>query len=199
MSNSTVAIAVVQYHECDPRCSSGKTDQYCYEEDQNDLGGATKHGISLNFCLNELAKLQVSLSFPKPATKDDIKNLTRVQAAEIYLVCWWQVNHYERITSQMIASKTIDMAVNMGAGWAHTLVQKAANDCGANLLTDGALGPLSIAAINAIPDTQLVKAIAERQKERYEYIISKDPSQEEWRHDWMVRASWPGDVVGKLA
>src|SRR5690606_30113686 len=55
----------------------------------------------------------------------DIRNLTREQAIAIYRRDWWDRYGYGRIKDADVAAKLMDMAVNMGPGTAHRLLQQA--------------------------------------------------------------------------
>lgn len=100
MSTFAVAIITVIFHE------KG------YVNDPNDPGGETNFGISKR-------------SYPHL----DIKNLTQLQAEEIYKRDWWDNYEYGRINDQAIATKVFDNSVPMGAKSAANCLQRAIRSC----------------------------------------------------------------------
>ena len=107
-----------------------------YVNHPEDPGGETKYGISKR-------------SYPDL----NIKALTKEDAIDIYRRDWWDKYGYGMLPDD-IAIKVFDLAVNMGAGQAHQLLQIALNDCGTHLVIDGKLGAKTVAAVNtASPDS----------------------------------------------
>jgi lysozyme family protein len=47
-----------------------------------------------------------------------------------------------------LATKVFDLAVNIVSNWAHRLVQRALRATGQDILEEGILGPMTLAAIN---------------------------------------------------
>ena len=102
-----------------------------YTNDPDDRGGETNYGISKR-------------SYPDL----DIKSLTRVQAIEIYRRDWWDKYGYDRLSYESLGDKVFSLAVNMGATWAHTLLQAALKDLGVDLEVDGRFGPETVQKAN---------------------------------------------------
>jgi len=102
--------------------------------DPADPGGLTNFGIS-----------------QKQYPALDIKNLTREDAVQIYQDDYWNKFQYSDITSQRVATKLFDAAVNMGPVRAVRLLQLAAN-----VQADGVLGVQTIAAVNAADESTLM-------------------------------------------
>lgn len=142
-----------------------------YVNDPVDAGGETKYGISKR-------------TYPKV----DIKNLTVEQASEIYFNDWWLKGPYEQIADAALATKVFDTAINTGASRAHRFLQEAANANGAKLVVDGAIGPLSIKAINALSGTALLASFRQIQEQFYLNLIAKKPSQAKFKNGWIKRA-----------
>src|SRR5690606_38914271 len=111
-----------------------------YVYDPADPGGETKYGISKR-------------SYPQL----DIRNLIREQAIEIYRRDWWDRYGYDRIKSLDVATKVLDLAVNMGPAAAHRLLQEALVFLGHQLAVDGILGPKTLAAVNAEAPPRLLQ------------------------------------------
>ena len=142
-----------------------------YVDHPTDPGGETKFGISKR-------------SYPNV----DIKNLTREGAIEIYRRDWWEKNKYEQITSQAVATKVFDAAINMGANQAHKLLQQAANACGAAITVDGALGAASIDAINKISSNWLLDRFRVELVVFYASLVRGDKKRIVFLLGWVTRA-----------
>src|SRR5690606_28086497 len=111
------------------------------------------------------------------------------KAKAIYKKYWWDKYHYEAINSLAIATKILDMAVNMGAKQATELVQKAANWCGHNLKEDGILGAKTLAAINEISlhgrEDEFMDEIIDQQKWFYEHLAEDKPVLNVFLKGWL--------------
>ena len=94
-----------------------------YVHDPNDLGGETNFGIAKRFYPDE-----------------DIKNLTKDKAKDIYKRDYWDKNKVDEMPEQL-KHIYFDMCVNQGRGRAVKILQQAANAKGADLVVDGGLGP----------------------------------------------------------
>lgn len=161
-----------------------------FVDDPDDPGGATRWGISLRFCREEFAARRVALSFQIPLTGCDIRTLTLEQAEEIYRVCWWDLYGYGRLEDQRVAGKLFDASVNMGPMVAHQIAQLAVNSCGADVVVDGHLGPISVLAINVCnPDKWLMAACA-RMRQHYRAIVAVNFRKAKFLNGWLARAAW---------
>jgi len=140
-----------------------------YVNDPNDRGGETKFGISKRRYPNE-----------------DIRNLTEARALELYRRDFWPPV-YGQITYQAIADKVYDLAVNAGPKRAHELLQRAAVNLGKACAVDGAFGPGTLAAVNAIDPAAL---LAQLQVEaiRFYAKLAGQPGQAGFLRGWVNRA-----------
>ena len=186
MSSFDQAVLTIIQHETLPPHTDGS-----FTVTSGDRGGATKWGVSLRFFQEEFPALGVTLSFPVPASADDIKALTRDQACQVYRVCWWDRYGYGRLVDQNVATKVFDMAVNMRRQAAHRIVQEAIAACGVRLLVDGIFGNDTIRAANGVNPKNLLFAMTVKQAAHYQSICTADPTQEKFRNGWMARAAWP--------
>lgn len=84
-----------------------------YINHPTDPGGETKYGISKR-------------SYPNL----DIKNLTEEQAVAIYYKDYWLVNHLEEIHNQDVATKFLNLFVNVGKKSAERVICRALRACG---------------------------------------------------------------------
>lgn len=154
------AIAVVLTHE----------GGYVY--DPNDPGGETKYGISKR-------------SYPRL----DIKNLSRDEAVNIYRKDWWERHRYGEIQNVYVATKVFDLAINLGAVGAHTLLQRALHACGRrDVAIDGILGPQTLGAANQVDPGQCLVALRALAAERYRRLIEANPALARYENGWLKRA-----------
>ena len=141
-----------------------------YVDDPLDAGGETKYGISKR-------------SYPA----QDIKNLTIERAKEIYNQDWWTAYNYDRLP-EAVAIKVFDMAINMGAKRAHTILQKACVIRGQNIKIDGIIGGQTVAAAGRVDQDNLLLSMGVLQGDYYLRLIEAKPSQERFKHGWLARA-----------
>lgn len=98
----------------------------------------------------------------------------------------WDRNLFGQINNQQVASLLYDYYVNSGS-YAIKAVQRLVGTT-----ADGAMGPKTIAAINAANQSQLHDALKKQRGEHYEALIRADSSQEIFRKGWFARlASFP--------
>ena len=142
-----------------------------YVFDPNDRGGETKYGIT-------------KVSYPDL----DIKNLTLQEAEAIYLRDYWNPIRLGLISDQAVAEFMLDTAANSGTGTAGKMLQKAANTLGARLVVDGAVGPLTVTAVNALNAKALLSNMVSWRVKFYENIVAKDASQKKFLKGWLARA-----------
>lgn len=111
-----------------------------YVADSRDPGGETKYGISKR-------------SYPA----EDIPNLTLERARQIYFRDFWNTTSCEYLPG-FVSLELFDAAVNHGPKPAIRLVQRALR-----VMDDGIIGPVTIAAADAIhPAVFVARFAAER-------------------------------------
>ena len=140
--------------------------------DKNDSGGLTKYGIS-------------QASYPNL----DIKNLTLDQAKEVYKRDYWDACRCGEISDKQLAMQIFDMAVNHGTGGAGKLVQKAINNLAGKeaLIVDGAIGKMTIQAVNYLDAKQLNNYIVRYRARFYAQICAKNQTQICFLEGWLNR------------
>lgn len=112
------------------------------------------------------------------------KNLAAINTLQALVEAFYLDNFWKRLSDiddQRIAETIFDLDVNSGS-MGSKLMQRAAG-----VVDDGAIGPKSIEAINALDPVQLLIAFNSRAKDFYDGIIERDPSQEQFRHSWYSR------------
>lgn len=188
MSTFEAAIPVVLMHE------GG------WVNDPNDLGAETNFGISTLIIKRIQARLNLTDTgmeqwlgitpgtIYKPGYMKTANGFTIDRAKAIYHSEFW-LALYEGIQSQTAATKIFDFAVNAGQGHAIPVAQKAANNCGQNVFVDGALGPATVAAINA-SGTAFIQAMANEMSAYYKQIVVNRPQNAKFLPNWLHRAAW---------
>jgi lysozyme family protein len=152
-----------------------------------DRGGSTAFGLSLRF-MKGLPGLAGDVDGDGHVNADDIAALTVEKARHFYKAYFWDHYRLEQIQDQGIATKLFNFFVNMRGKTAALVAQRAANDLGANLVTDGVMGSRSIKAINALEPAALLCCIQWRAWEVYRAIIANDPEQSVFEDGWQARA-----------
>ena len=141
-----------------------------FTDDQDDPGGATAWGITLK----KATEYGIT-------TVDALKAITPQQLMGIYKSFW----RFDKLEDQRVATKLLDMAVNMGL---KTAIEIAQREAGSE--ADGLYGPKTEAAINACPPTGgLLRLLCVGARYHYENVIADRPASEKYRDGWMERAS----------
>jgi len=137
-------------------------------KNQNDPGGLTRFGISKR-------------AYPEL----DIRNLTESQAIALYRRDYWL---FDSLTSQRVANKMLDMAVNFGQETAGKLLQQALVYFSVGpLVVDGIVGPETIKIANAVEESSLVSELTARAAYRHAQIACKDQTQAQFLLGWLRR------------
>ncbi len=144
-----------------------------YVNDPSDPGGETKYGISKR-------------SYPHL----DIANLTREEAIAIYRRDWWERCRIGEIEDVTIASKVLDLFVNVGPIQGATIVQRALHACGRrDVEIDGIMGSQTLAAINSVrPRSALLAAIKAEAAAYYRFLVERRPELRRFEQGWITRA-----------
>jgi len=108
-----------------------------YVDHPNDPGGETNYGIAKR-------------SHPE----EDIKNLTKERAIEIYKDSYWEPSRASSLPSSL-RETYFDMVVNMGKRRAVKILQKACNSKGCGLVVDGLIGRNTIRESKKIDASRL--------------------------------------------
>jgi lysozyme family protein len=125
------------------------------------------------------------------ATLQDLRSLSADGAAEIYRNAYWSPV-FDLIEDQDVATKTFDMAVNMGPRQGVRILQRACTACGFRAVDDGALGPMTLAAVNSCHPADLLLAMCHEQIAFYRTLVEQDAKYAPFLQGWLVRAAWVG-------
>lgn len=123
-----------------------------YVDHPEDPGGATMKGITL---------ATFSAFKGKPMTKDELRAISDADVNTIYKDQYWDALRCDELKSG-VDLLAFDMAVNKGVRRAVRLMQR-----GAGAVEDGALGPKSMAAINAADPADLIAKVSEERRDFY--------------------------------
>lgn len=137
-----------------------------------DRGGPTKYGIT---------QKTLSAYFGRPASIDDVKNLTRDTAHKIYYFDY--AAPFTGIESTRVLDLIIDCAVNHGTSRAKQWLQWAAR-----VKVDSIVGPRTLAAVNESPRAIYVRLLSNRMR-FFGEIVRRDKSQSAFISGWLNRLS----------
>ena len=145
-----------------------------YVCDPDDPGGETNFGICKR-------------SYPEV----DIRGLTRAAAIALYRKDFWDPR-YEKLPP-LLATKILDMTVNLGRAAGIRLVQSAINDVrreigGVMVTVDGQFGPQTLMALTLMNPLLALRAMRARQAQHYAELALARPEQAKFLGGWMRRA-----------
>lgn len=112
-----------------------------FVDDPRDAGGATQWGISLRF-LHDPA-IDGDFDGDGDEDVDDVRQMTQEQAIALYRSVFWDALRLGEIHYQSVATKMLDLAVNVGKVAAVKILQRALG-----CEVDGVLGPRTLTVIN---------------------------------------------------
>lgn len=120
-----------------------------------DRGGATNYGITI-------ATLRAWRR--TPVSVEDVQNLTVEEAETIYKTEYFTSTGFDQVPDPQLLELLFDFGVNSGVPAASKALQRAIG-----VKDDGAIGPISLAALKAVNNTA---ALFYRMKcERYELLL----------------------------
>jgi len=150
-----------------------------YSNDTYDSGGPTNWGITQH---------DLSVSLGRPASVQDVKNMSQATAKGIYLARYWLPLALDKVEDTGIATCMFDIGVVRGIGVPPHYAQKICNDRGAGLVPDGHIGPLTLAAINACPQAVFIRDFSTMTAQGFRNIAANNPTQEKFLRGWLNRA-----------
>lgn len=162
-----------------------------YVDHKNDLGGATKYGISLRF-LKQLPELAGDVNGDGHIGADDIQQLSQGDAAAFYHEYFWYHYRLDEVLDESLAIKLMNLFVNMRGKTAALIVQRALNDllqpAQKGVVEDGVLGSKSFAAMHALDASELLVCIKYQAWKVYQAIVEQTPHQAAFINGWRRRA-----------
>ena len=168
MANFEEALTFVLRNE-DPHLSGIVTE---------DSGGRTRFGIAERF---------------HPELGDGFYNASPEMALEIareiYRSQYWRAIRGDEIDDQHVATKLLDMAVNMGVRQAVVLCQRAVNGILATgLLEDGAFGQQTLQDVNQCKPELLLEQLRDVCSAFYQHLAAVRPEAQVYLRGWLSRA-----------
>ena len=150
-------------------------------DNATDPGQITNWGVSYRFYKS---------IFPE-AMSDDIKNLTKLQAIDIYKKYFWDECKFSLFNSQIIANMAFDMFVNMGLAPSVKILQRASRAVMANkdaIADDGVLGEQTLNLLNNLSVIDLSIAIRAERAGYYREIVLHNSVLKPNLEGWLNRA-----------
>jgi lysozyme family protein len=120
-----------------------------YTNDSDDRGGPTKYGVTIH----TMRRLGMDLNGDGRITASDVKMLTVDQALEIFKRDYFFKPRISQLPD-LLHDTVLDMQINSGSN-AVKLLQRLVNKLrvpGVKLKVDGAIGPNTIAGVEAVID-----------------------------------------------
>ncbi len=163
-----------------------------FVNDPDDPGGATKYGVTIH----TMRRLGLDLNRDGHVNEQDVKMLSVQQAVDIFKKHYFHKPKIDQLPDALQAS-VFDMQVNAG-GAAIKVLQRLLNAFGETVADDGALGPVTLAAVDRVwhkaPD-HLVDAYGIERRNFYYRLADKRPKSRKYarRRDggkggWIRRA-----------
>ncbi len=146
-----------------------------FVDDPDDRGGATKYGITQETLSEHLGR---------PASRDDVFNLSEMTAALIYEERYIKAPHFDRIENEPLRGLVVDCGVNHGPSRAAKWLQQAVK-----VTADGAVGPNTLTALNRADAGEVYLYVLAKRIRFYGSIISNDHSQAKFAAGWLNRAA----------
>jgi lysozyme family protein len=161
-----------------------------YSNNPADAGGETVCGISRHFNPNWLGWALVD--HHKMLTSNLVTLNTAILAdsqltdavALFYRQKYW---NFDKITSQLIANKMLDMEVNFGQGTAVRIIQQGLNHLGHSVTLDGNLGPATLALVTNAKEPDLLHAMRAYSALYRVNRVQAHPEQMEFIEGWLWR------------
>ena len=164
---------------------------------------ASEGGFFSNPVTGEVVNMGITVAFLRavgklpprtgPASEGEtafVRSLTVDAAKQLYLQYFWHPVQGDAIQSQSLAEKVFDLAVNCGIGTSVMFAQRAVNVVtfpDLPLVVDGAIGPKSIARINACNPIALLASIRAQAETHYRNIAANNPKLAEDLPAWLGR------------
>ncbi len=147
-----------------------------FVNDPADSGGPTNMGVTLN----TWKELGYDIDGNSVIDINDIRKLTIIDATKVLRIVWdrWQA---DKIRSQSVANILVDWTW-MSGKWGIVIPQRLLN-----VIADGIVGPLTIAAVNAADPRTFHQKIWSERRNYIDSIIASNPSRAKFKHGWINR------------
>lgn len=154
-----------------------------------DRGGPTKWGITQE---------TLSTHYKRPASLDEIKNLSKETAQEIYKKKYWDSFRLDEVKSDLLAMVIFDQSVNRGTYAITNQIQIALNSHYlAGLINDGVFGNKTFEWLNRVNGVEFSIILFKIGQLAYLNIVKKNPSQLIFISGWINRTHVLLDLILK--
>lgn len=173
-----------------------------YSNESADAGGETYGGIARNYNPSWSGWAFIDQKKKTGAIKRyTIFKELDAPVRQFYLGLW-NSKLFGQIKNQDIANILFDWFVNSGSNYLYTKspatfgTQEILNQWfGKSLITDGAIGPKTIEAINQVDQAKLYAKIKEQRKVFYDNLVANKPSQSVFYNGWIGRLKAFPDAI----
>jgi lysozyme family protein len=144
-----------------------------------DAGGRTRFGIAEKF------HPDLPEDFFSGPAEDALLAAEKIEEHE-----YWDPMRLDEMENQRVASKLLDMAVNMGVRQATVYAQRAVNMLAGNarLVEDGVMGARTLAVVNAVNPDVYEQRLCELSVAHYRHVAAVNPAQAVNLQGWLARA-----------
>lgn len=158
-----------------------------YQNHPNDPGNYNSNNVLVGTNWG-ISALTYERYFNQVPTEQDMRNLSKSQAAQIYRSDFWNPYNIKGIREQFIANQIFDIRVHH-SNWMW-IINRAFNQVGAiTSLTTGWSNTNTINKINNLPDPYAFNnALVDQRLAYFDYLIQRDPALAAFRNGWMARA-----------
>lgn len=157
-----------------------------FTDDPDDPGGATRYGITLRL-LQEFLDGRGRGDTAKTA---DIQDMSLERARIIWREMFWDKWGYGDIIDSETAAAVFLASTNLGPRAAHKAAQRALRCVGASVTEDGLLGPITLAALNQAPASEVVAALRSEVAGIHRLIADRFPERRKFLAGWLNRDYW---------
>ena len=173
-------------YECSVTMQKGETFQHAYERARakgivklkNDSGGATMCGVTIG----TFTDWRRNHGKPKP-TINDLRTLSYDEWLAILKSVFWDPCKADQIANQSIANMLVD--------WRWVNGSQAIRDMQTtfSLVPDGAVGPKTLAALNAVPALTVFNRLKAAREQSYRRIVARNPAKKGFLVGWLNRTN----------
>ncbi len=150
-----------------------------FTDHPNDSGGATNMGITLR----TLARWRGT-----DVTVEDVKNLTRREASDIYFNWYWKPLKCDLMFQYQIAAAIMDVSILFGQEMSAIHAQRALQACGhGEIKDDGDIGIKTLTVLNTVSPALFVEKLHALLRTRIDELVDKYPKNRAFKDGWMNR------------
>ncbi len=156
-----------------------------YQNDISDSGNyvdgvliGTNHGISAPVLKEYLGRTP---------TVEEMKNLTKATATEIYKKNFWTCIRVPEIDDKYVAIQYADMYIN-GGGNSVKIMKRALNNLGYSTIVNSKYNDPFIEEVNTANASKLHEEYKNERIKFYKELVKKKPSMKKWEEGWITRA-----------